>query len=86
MTVTIAPIRPILRVEDVCDLLRICRSQFYALQDEGFFAEQQLLVEIEPRMDRMPRYSGEPFVKWLSDKRQQRLFRERLLAMEKAIA
>lgn len=82
MSVTLAPVRPILRVSDICELLRISESQFYALKEQGLFQRLGLLVEIQPAIDRMPRYSGEPFVSWLNDKNQQRLFRAQLREVE----
>lgn len=77
MNVTLAPIKPILRIEDICELLGISRTQFYDLK-ESFFERHSLLVEVQPPIDRSPRYSGEPFVRWLGDRNQQRLWREQM--------
>lgn len=81
MTVTLAAIRPILRVADICDLLRISERQFYELKTRGFFEQHRLLVEVQPRIDRHPRYAGEPFVRLLSDRNQMRLLRSELLEL-----
>lgn len=62
--VSLAPIRPLLRIEHICELLDISQAQFYALKDQGFFHRHGLLVEA-PKVDRMPRYYGAPFVTWL---------------------
>lgn len=66
MTVTLTSIAPVLRIEDICELLKISRSQFDKLREQGWFGQRSLLVEVEPRIDRMPRYYGEPFAEWLS--------------------
>lgn len=82
MTVALAPIKPILRIADICDLLGISNSQFYELQANGFFQRHGLLVEVLPQIDRHPRYSGEPFVTWLSNKNQARLMRDAMRSLE----
>lgn len=82
MTVTLAPIRPILTIQDICDLLRMSESQFWALKKSGWFDQHGLLVPLQPTIDARTRYSGEPFVQWLSDKNQQRLFRAMLREVE----
>ncbi len=76
----LATIRPILTVEDICELLRISHAQFYELKAKGVFDELGLLVPIEPPLDRRPRYSGEPFERWLESKTQQRALLARLRA------
>jgi hypothetical protein len=85
VNVTLAPIDPVLRVADICRLLKISEAQFYALR-ESFFQKHGLLVEVQPRLDRMPRYCGEPFVKFLSDKNQQKLWRQELRALEPVVS
>ena len=72
-------IRPVLTIADICDLLRISRSQFDALKDT--LGELGLLLPVYPDLDRKRRYRGEPFVEWLSDKRQAALLRRTLAAV-----
>jgi hypothetical protein len=74
--VTLAPIKPILRIADVCELLGICPRQFHELRGE--LEARGLLKLVLPPLDRMPRYSGAPFCEWLSDKRQRRELAELL--------
>lgn len=81
MNVTLTTIDPILGVADLCRIFKISESQFYALR-ASFFEAHGLLVEVQPRLDRRPRYSGEPVVKFLSDKTQQRLWRQTLRSLE----
>jgi hypothetical protein len=73
---TMLAIRPILTVADICDLLRISDSQFYELKDE--LGRLGLLLPVYPDLDRKRRYRGDPFVDWLSDKRQASHLRELL--------
>lgn len=75
---TLAPIRPILRIADICDLLRISEAQFYVLKARGFFDRHGLLVEVQPVIDDVKRYSGAPFVEFLSQKNQSKLLRATL--------
>jgi hypothetical protein len=77
VSVTLTTIDPVLRVSDICQLLKISPAQFYAIKDT-VLAAHGLLVEIQPRIDRHPRFSGEPFVRLLSDKNQARLFRAQI--------
>jgi hypothetical protein len=77
MNVTLTTIDPVLRVADICKLLKVSESQFYAIKDT-VLAEYGLLVEVLPRIDRHPRFAGEPFVRLLSDKNQARLFRAQI--------
>ena len=72
-------IRPILTIADICDLLRISDSQFYELKDA--LGQLGLLKPVYPDLDRKRRYHGEPFVEWLSDKRQAALLRRTLDAV-----
>lgn len=69
-TVTLAPIKPILRIADVCELLGISEAQFFYLRSK--LTASGLLQEVVPPLDRSPRFLGAPIVAWLSDKRQQR--------------
>lgn len=82
MSVTLAPVAPVLLVADICDLLKISHSQFYVLKDRGWFAEQGLLVEVDPPLDAKLRYHGAPFVAWLSKKRPAHVTRAILQAVE----
>lgn len=72
-------IRPILSIADICDLLRISESQFYELKDT--LGTLGLLKPVYPEIDRKRRYHGEPFVEWLSDKRQAALLRAALASI-----
>jgi hypothetical protein len=82
VSVTLAPIRPVLTIADICDLLRLSLSQFKALRASGFFDQYGLLIEVQPQIDRKRRYRGEPFVKFLSDQHQIRLLRDAMRAVE----
>jgi hypothetical protein len=74
--VELAPVRAILTIADLCDLLRISESQFYELKDE--LGTLGLLVPVYPDLDRKRRYLGAPLVAWLSNKRQADLLRRTL--------
>lgn len=82
MPVTLAPIRPILTIDDICELLRISKTQFWTLHSKGWFQKHHLLVAIQPEIDSTHRYSGEPFAQWLSDKNQARWMRSMLREIE----
>lgn len=83
MAVTLAavlePIKPILTIADVCELLRISLAQFYELKDR--LGALGLLIPVYPELDRKPRYLGAPFVEWLSNKRQAELLRRTLASV-----
>jgi hypothetical protein len=81
MNVSLTSIDPVLLIEDICKLLRIKRSQFYALRP--FFEQHKLLVEVQPKLDARIRYSGEPFRRLLSDSYQAKLFRQAMQEVEK---
>lgn len=49
-------------IADVCRLLDISPGQFFALRKEGTFP----IPEIEPRLDRRPRFSGEDVRRYLA--------------------
>jgi hypothetical protein len=84
MSVTLAPIRPVLRIGDICELLRISEPQFYKLKDQGWFAKHHLLEEVQPAVDSAPRYRGEPFVNWLARKSEAQVNRAVLREVEKS--
>jgi hypothetical protein len=84
MSVTLAPIRPVLKIEDICDLLRISKPQFHKLKDQGFFAKHGLLVEVD--VDSDPRYCGEPFVNWLAARKRDTQINRALREVEKSAA
>jgi len=71
-------IRPILTIADICELLRISPTQFHDIKDT--LSALGLLKPVYPEIDRKRRYHGEPFVEWLSDKRQAALLRETITA------
>jgi hypothetical protein len=79
MPAELLAIRPILTIADICDLLRISPAQFYKLKDE--LARLGLLIPVYPDLDSTRRYRGEPFVAWLSDRRQAGLLRRTLEAV-----
>jgi hypothetical protein len=74
--VELAAIRPILSIQDICELLRISESQFYDLKDQ--LGALGLLIPVYPDLDRKRRYQGAPFAEWLSNKRQADLLRRTL--------
>lgn len=76
MAAALLAIRPILTVADICDLLRCSQTHFYELREE--LEKLGLLVPVYPELDRVRRYKGEPFVEWLSDKRQSALLQRAL--------
>lgn len=60
--VTLAPVKPILRVADVCELLGIKQTKFYELRASGWFgSDGPALIEVLPPVDRFPRFRGAPF-------------------------
>jgi hypothetical protein len=82
MSAILTTVDPVLRVSDICRLLKISDSQFYVLKEQGFFDQHRLLVEVQPPIDRFPRYSGAPFVEFLNDKQQARIRRDMMRAIE----
>lgn len=83
MSVSLAPIPPIMRIADICALLRIGESKFYELRESGWFGSAgPALIEVQPPIDRAPRYLGEPFAEWLSRRAQARLMRRGLAAVK----
>jgi hypothetical protein len=83
--VTLAPIRPILTIADICDLLRISDRQFHKLREQGFFERHQLLQPFHPAIDSKPRYYGEPFAKLFESRKRLRLLHEALAETSEAI-
>ena len=74
MSPTLAPIKPVMLVADVCELLGISQPQFYAREED--LKRIGLLRPVLPPLDRKPRYHGGAFVEWLSDTAQARYLRE----------
>jgi hypothetical protein len=83
--VTLAPIRPILTIADICDLLRISDRQFHNLREQGFFEKHNLLHPFKPEIDSKPRYYGEPFARLFESRKRMRLLNEALADASEAV-
>lgn len=82
MTATLTTIDPMLKIEDVCRLLKISKSQFYELRADGRFGKDlPALIEVQPPIDRSPRFQGGPFCEWLGTKQQTAIVRKQLRAV-----
>lgn len=78
------PVDPVLRCDDICQLLKVSPAQFYRLREQGWFGgEGPALIEIEPPIDTNPRYRGEPFASWLDAKTQDRARRSQMMTAVK---
>ncbi len=82
MKVAMTTIDPILRVRDICDILKISERAFYRARP--LLEQHGLLIEVHPQFDSCPRYAGEPFVRLLSDNYQAKLMRNELRAFSEA--
>lgn len=80
-TAPLAAVDLVLRIDDVCALLKISRTKFKELREVGWFGTKgPELIEITPAIDSNPRYRGEPFAQWLSRDAQDRNTRRAVMS------
>ena len=60
------------------------KQHFHALKQRGLFDRLHLLQPLEPDIDATRRYLGEPFVEFLSSKRQRQLLADTLRGIAEA--
>ena len=61
------PIPMVCTIADICRLLHVSHAQFFALRKAGRFP----IPEIEPRLDRRPRFSGDAVRQYIDGARER---------------
>lgn len=82
----VTAIDPILDIKAICALLKIGRTKFYRLKRDGRFGKDlPALVPVRPSFSDGERYHGAPFAEWLERGTQDRLARDEVRALLKAV-